>query len=161
MNHHNRQDAHKDIDHIFKDLLPVQGMPERPEQIALSHRMLEAMQDGGIALCDAGTGIGKTYAYLVAGIVFHGLRPSRPVLISTSSIALQKAVRDEYLPLLSAILTVDGMITEPIQAVIRKGKSHYVCDQRLERRLGQLEPSKEKLEGRKRPAFPAGEAGLG
>ena len=59
MIYQNRQDAHKDIDHIFKDLLPLQGMPERPEQIALSHRMLEAMQDGGIALCDAGTGIGK------------------------------------------------------------------------------------------------------
>lgn len=103
----NKEDAHKDIDHIFKDLLPLQGMPERPEQIALSHRMLEAMQDGGIALCDAGTGIGKTYAYLVAGILFHGLRPSRPVLISTSSIALQRAVRDEYLPLLSTVLTED------------------------------------------------------
>ena len=139
MNDQNRQDAHKGIDHIFKDLLPAQGMPERPEQIALSHRMLAAMQDGGIALCDAGTGIGKTYAYLVAGIVFRSLRPSRPVLISTSSIALQKAVRDEYLPLLSLVLSADGMIAEPIQAVIRKGKSHYVCDQRLERRLGQLD----------------------
>jgi len=135
----NRQDARKDIDHIFKDLLPIQGMPERPEQIALSHRMLEAMQDGGIALCDAGTGIGKTYAYLVAGIVFHGSPSSRPVLISTSSIALQKAVRDEYLPFLSAVLAADSMIMEPIQAMIRKGKSHYVCDQRLERRLGQLD----------------------
>ncbi len=136
---HNRKEAREDIDHIFKDLLPIQGMPERPEQIALSHRMLEAMQDGGIALCDAGTGIGKTYAYLVAGVVFHGLRPSRPILISTSSIALQKAVRDEYLPFLSTVLIADGMIAEPIQAVIRKGKSHYVCDQRLERRLGQLD----------------------
>ncbi len=142
MNAHNRQDAHRDIDHIFKDLLPFQGMPERPEQIVLSHRMLEVMQDSGIALCDAGTGIGKTYAYLVAGTVFHGLRPSRPILISTSSIALQKAVRDEYLPFLSAVLTADGMISEPIRAVIRKGKSHYVCDQRLERRLGQLDLSK-------------------
>jgi len=136
---HNRKDAREDIDHIFKDLLPIQGMPERPEQIALSHRMLKAMQDGGIALCDAGTGIGKTYAYLVAGTVFHGLRPSRPILISTSSIALQKAVRDEYLPFLSAVLSADKMCEEPIQAVIRKGKSHYVCDQRLERRLGQLD----------------------
>ena len=60
MNDYNRQNSHNKIDHIFKDLLPAQGMPERPEQIALSHRMLEAMQDGGIALCDAGTGIGKT-----------------------------------------------------------------------------------------------------
>ena len=139
MIYHNRKDAREDIDHIFKDLLPIQGMPERPEQIVLSHRMLKTMQDGGIALCDAGTGIGKTYAYLVAGAVFHGLRPSRPILISTSSIALQKAVRDEYLPFLSAVLAADSMITEPIQAVIRKGKSHYVCDQRLERRLGQLD----------------------
>ena len=109
MIYQDRQDAHKDIDHIFKDLLPDQGMPERPEQIALSHRMLEAMQDGGIALCDAGTGIGKTYAYLVAGIVLHGSSPSRPVLVSTSSIALQKAVRDEYLPFLSAVLAADAI----------------------------------------------------
>ena len=36
----------------------------------------------------------------------------------------------------------DGMIAQPIQAVIRKGKGHYVCDERLERRLGQLDLSK-------------------
>ena len=74
MNLHNRQNAHHNIDHIFKDLLPVQSMPERPEQIALSHRMLDAMLDSEIALCDAGTGIGKTYAYLVAGTVYHRFR---------------------------------------------------------------------------------------
>ena len=60
----NRLKAHKLIDHIFQDLLPAHGMAQRPEQIQLSHRMLDAMQDGRIALCDAGTGIGKTYAYL-------------------------------------------------------------------------------------------------
>ena len=43
------------IDHIFKDLLPAQGMAERPEQIALSHLMLDAMLDGSIALCDIKT----------------------------------------------------------------------------------------------------------
>lgn len=62
----NRLKAHKLIDHIFQDLLPAHGMAQRPEQIQLSHRMLDAMQDGRIALCDAGTGIGKTYAYLAA-----------------------------------------------------------------------------------------------
>ena len=56
----NRLKAHKLIDHIFQDLLPAHGMAQRPEQIQLSHRMLDAMQDGRIALCDAGTGIGKT-----------------------------------------------------------------------------------------------------
>ena len=137
----NRQNAHNEIDHIFKDLLPTRNMAERPAQVALCHQMLNAMLEGGIALCDAGTGIGKTYAYLAAGTVYHRFRaasgfPVRPILISTSSIALQTAARDEYLPLLSSLLAEDGMITQPLQAVIRKGKSHYVCDDRLERRLG-------------------------
>ena len=140
----NRQNAHNEIDHIFKDLLPTRNMAERPAQVALCHQMLNAMLEGGIALCDAGTGIGKTYAYLVAGTVYSRFRAAcglgpKPILVSTSSIALQTAARDEYLPLLSDVLTEDGMITQPLQAVIRKGKSHYVCDDRLERRLGQLD----------------------
>ena len=143
----NRQNAHNEIDRIFKVLLPARNMAERPEQVSLCHRMLDAMLDGGIALCDAGTGIGKTYAYLVAGTVFSRFRTAsgldqRPILISTSSIALQNAVRDEYLPLLSSVLMEDGLTGQSIQAVIRKGKSHYVCDERLERRLGQLDLQK-------------------
>ena len=66
-----RRDAHWDIDHIFKELLHAQGLPECPEQTALSHRMLDVMLNGGIALCDAGTGIGKTCTYLTAGIIFQ------------------------------------------------------------------------------------------
>ena len=139
----NRHNAHNEIDHIFQDLFPARNMAERPEQAALCHRMLEAMLEGGIALCDAGTGIGKTYAYLVAGTVYSRFRAAcglgpKPILVSTSSIALQTAARDEYLPLLSGLLTEDGMISQPLRAVIRKGKSHYVCDARLEQRLGQL-----------------------
>ena len=143
----NRQNAHNEIDRIFKVLLPARNMAKRPEQVALCHRMLDAMLEGGIALCDAGTGIGKTYAYLVAGTVYSRFRAAcglerKPILVSTSSIALQTAARDEYLPLLSDVLTEDGMITQPLQAVIRKGKSHYVCDTRLEQRLGQMDLQK-------------------
>ena len=142
-----RQTAHDMIDRIFHGLLPAQGMTERPEQTALSHLMLDALLDGSIALCDAGTGIGKTHAYLVAGTVFLRFRTAngqkfRPIIISTSSIALQTAVQTEYLPTLSTALMEDGMIGQPLRAVIRKGKSHYVCDRRLERRLGQLDLSK-------------------
>lgn len=137
----NRQKAHAMIDHIFKGLLPAQGMAERSEQIKLSHRMLDTMLNGGIALCDAGTGIGKTYAYLVAAAAANrsdteALR--KPVIISTSSIALQNAVQTEYLPLLSCILLADGQIDRPLLSVIRKGKGHYVCDERLQRRLRQV-----------------------
>ena len=70
----NRKRSHDMIDHIFHDLLPAQSMAERPEQVDLSHRMLEGLLNGSIALCDAGTGIGKTYAYLAAGAAQHPLQ---------------------------------------------------------------------------------------
>lgn len=143
----NRQKAHNDIDYVFKNLLPAQGMAERPAQVALCHEMLNAMLGEKIALFDAGTGIGKTYAYLVAGTVFHRCRAAggqvaQPILISTSSIALQNAVRNEYLPFLSSVLLADGLLDTPIRAVIRKGKAHYVCDERLEQRLRQVDLQK-------------------
>lgn len=134
------------IQHIFCELLPREGMSQRPAQIELCHHMLDAMQGGQIALCDAGTGIGKTYAYLTAGIAYQFYRKDTdrvlmPILISTSSIALQTAIQNEYLQLLSKVLLEDGMIQAPISSVIRKGKAHYVCDQRLEQRLRQIKNS--------------------
>ena len=138
------QEAHEMIDHIFQEILPNYGMAERPAQIKLSHEMLEAMLGGKIALCDAGTGIG-TYAYLVAGAVAdrcRGTKPFQPILISTSSIALQSAVQEEYLPKLSHALLLAGLIDAPLQAVVRKGKSHYVCDKLLEKRLHQVSGAK-------------------
>jgi len=142
-----KQDIHHLIDHVFKDLLPAIGMAERPEQIALSHRMLEAMLTDSIALCDAGTGIGKTYAYLTAGIAFQKWREAgkqhfQPIIISTSSIALQRAILSDYLPLLSDLMQSDGILDQPVAAVMRKGKQHYVCDKRLEHRLKKVDMEK-------------------
>ena len=65
--------------------------------------------------------------------------PFQPLLISTSSIALQNAVLNEYLPFLSAVLMAGQIIDHPLRAVVRKGKSHYVCDERLRRRLGAVD----------------------
>lgn len=146
MKNYTYETAHEEIDYIFKTLLPQRGMAERPEQLRLCHSILDAMLDGSIALCDAGTGIGKTFAYLTAGILHDKCRaaegrPQRPILISTSSIALQNAIQKEYLPLLSGVLLSKGLISAPIEAVIRKGKAHYACDARLERRVRQVEGS--------------------
>ena len=69
----NRLEAHQLIDHIFIDLLPQHGMVQRPAQIQLSHEMLDAMLREKIALCDAGTGIGKTFSYLVAAVAAGSL----------------------------------------------------------------------------------------
>ena len=159
MKKYTHEKAHEEIDYIFKTLLPQRGMAERPEQIRLCHSILDAMLDGSIALCDAGTGIGKTFAYLTAGIL-HGKcraaegKPQRPILISTSSIALQSAIQKEYLPLLSSVLLSEGLISAPIEAVIRKGKAHYACDARLERRVRLLQADLIHRSQKKNPLLP-------
>ncbi len=93
--------AHREIDTIFRVLFPEHGMAVREEQIMLCHEMLDNLLGRNIALCDAGVGIGKTYAYLVACVLMRkysllaeGCSPyeQRPVVISTSSITLQKAM---------------------------------------------------------------------
>ncbi len=127
--------AHREIEHIFRKLFPQYRLALREGQISLCHFMLDTMAKGKISLCDAGVGIGKTYAYLVACILLDKFYPApahSPVVISTSSVALQTAVVGEYIPFLSHV------IGKPIHAVIRKGKERFVCDERLAFRLSAI-----------------------
>lgn len=113
----------------------------RETQIALCHAMLDSLFEGRITLCDAGVGIGKTHAYLVACLLWQICRPaqlSRTVVISTSSVALQSAILGEYLPLLSRMLVQAGILDAPVRAIVRKGKERFVCEQRLAERFAQV-----------------------
>ena len=130
-------ESHRMAEQIFREILPRHGMAVREEQIALCHEVLDTLYSKEISLCEAGVGIGKTLAYLVACILWQVHRPNQlkmPVVISTSSVALQDAILNEYLPDLSAVLLAEGIITEPITAVVRKGKERFVCDARLAER---------------------------
>ena len=130
-------ESHRIAEQIFREILPRHGMAVREEQIALCHEVLDTLYNKEISLCEAGVGIGKTLAYLVACILWQMHRPSQlkmPVVISTSSVALQDAILNEYLPDLSAVLLSEGIITAPITAVVRKGKERFVCDARLAER---------------------------
>lgn len=143
---HFQEQAHQEIDTIFRILFPKYGMTIREEQIQLCHQMLSALCDGQISLCDAAVGVGKTYAYLTASLLFRkysGMlsgnycmsRDCRPIVISTSSIALQDALLGEYIPQLSEILVTGGVLKQPVRAVLRKGKEHFVCEERLNLRI--------------------------
>lgn len=130
-------ESHRMGEQIFREILPRRGMAVREEQIALCHEVLDTLYNKEISLCEAGVGIGKTLAYLVACILWRMHRPNQlkmPVVISTSSVALQDAILNEYLPDLSAVLLAEGIITAPITAVVRKGKERFVCDARLAER---------------------------
>lgn len=133
--------AHRQAEHIFRNLLPAHGMAVREGQIALCHAMLDALFNKEVLLCEAGVGIGKTLAYLVACVLWQQQRPAalvEPVVISTSSVTLQEAILREYLPFLSQVLLQEHIIQAPICAVVRKGKERFACDLRLQLRKTQV-----------------------
>ena len=142
MNKNNwKEQAHQEIEIIFRVLLPEYGFAIREEQISLCHFMLDTMLQNHISLCDAGVGIGKTYAYLTACVMMQKFYPTswhisaQPVVISTSSIALQNAVMKEYIPFLSHVFLENNILSKPIREIVRKGKERFVCDVRLFKRL--------------------------
>ena len=140
-------ESHRTAEKIFREILPRHGMAVREEQIALCHEVLDTLYNKEISLCEAGVGTGKTLAYLVACILWQMNRPERmklPIVISTSSVALQDAILTEYLPDLSTVLLGEGIIREPITAVVRKGKERFVCDARLAERTALVQPSRKR-----------------
>mgnify|MGYP002510272871 FL=1 len=125
--------------HIFCDILPLHGLLLRENQLSLSLTMLEAMEKAKVALCEAEVGTGKTHAYLLAAIVYRLFyEEAQPIVISTSTIALQKALTEEYIPQISGILLQHRMIDAPLTFAVRKGKSHYACDSRVKDYLASI-----------------------
>ena len=125
--------------HIFYDILPKHGLTLRENQLSLALSMLEAMEKNKIALCEAEVGTGKTYAYLLAAVLYRfSHREKQPIVISTSTIALQKALTEDYLPQISDILLAHHLIPTPFTFVIRKGKGHYACDSRIKTYLSSI-----------------------
>ena len=144
-------ESHRIAEQIFREILPRHGMAVREEQIALCHEVLDTLYNKEISLCEAGVGTGKTLAYLVACILWQMHRPERmklPIVISTSGVALQDAILTEYLPDLSAVLLGEGIIREPITAVVRKGKERFVCDARLAERAALVHPKRTREKSR-------------
>ena len=117
---------------IFNEILPQHGMNLPVKQKELSLEMLRALQENKLALCEAEVGTGKTHAYILA-LTVHNIysKKKAPAVISTSTIALQKALTEEYIPQISGILLEHHVIDKPLSFVVRKGKRHYVCDSRL------------------------------
>ncbi|MCH1948189.1 ATP-dependent DNA helicase [Enterocloster sp. OA13] len=125
--------------YIFSDILPKHGMVLRDNQLSLSMSMLDALWESKLALCEAEVGTGKTHAYILAAIVYRLFQGSmRPTVISTSTIALQKALTEEYIPQISGILLEHRIINRPLTYAVRKGKSHYACDDRVRNYLSSI-----------------------
>lgn len=138
------------IDYIFAVIFPMYGYTVRREQVNLSKHMFKAMREEKISMSDIAVGLGKTHAYLVAAIVHNifiikgFITRKMPIIISTSSIELQRAMVKDYIPEISKILYENGIISKPITCVLRKGKENYLCENRLKDYFNTLNPNKKR-----------------
>jgi len=97
------------------------GFTHRDAQEDMAHLVGEAIMSGRHLAVEAGTGIGKTFAYLVP-VLLSGRR----AVISTGTLTLQDQLYDRDLPLLGAA------IGRPVRVSLLKGRGNYLCWHRLE-----------------------------
>jgi ATP-dependent DNA helicase DinG len=103
----------------------VPGGVTRPGQVAMAEAIADAIGKGEHLLVQAGTGTGKSLAYLAPALTVDG-----PVVISTATLALQSQLVEKDLPRVSqAVAPLLGR--EPTFALL-KGRHHYVCLAKLE-----------------------------
>jgi len=103
----------------------VEGFHGRPQQQAMATAIERTLDDSGVLICEAGTGTGKTFAYLVAAVL-----SGKRVIVSTGTKNLQEQLFHRDLPQVRDALTV------PLVAALLKGRSNYLCLQRLAAHTG-------------------------
>jgi ATP-dependent DNA helicase DinG len=104
------------------------GYEERPEQLEMARAVAAAFAAPRHLVVEAGTGVGKSFAYLVPAIE-QAVHQKRRVVISTYTISLQEQLIEKDLPLLKKAMGAE------FTAVLVKGRSNYLCIRRLDRAL--------------------------
>nr|WP_235861613.1 ATP-dependent DNA helicase [Tersicoccus phoenicis] len=105
------------------------GGEPRDGQRAMLEHVDRAISDGRHLLVQAGTGTGKSLAYLVP-LIRHALAADRPVLVATATLALQAQIVGRDLPRLLETLAPE--LDRPIDVALVKGRGNYVCRHKLD-----------------------------
>ncbi len=100
----------------------------RPEQQQMAAAVAEALEGNRHLVVEAGTGVGKSLAYLVPAALF-ALEHNRKAIISTHTINLQEQLLQKDIPV------VRRLLGRPFEAALLKGRQNYLCPNRLERAL--------------------------
>ncbi len=102
----------------------LDGFEPRPGQVEMAEEVADALHEGGRLVAEAGTGVGKSMAYLVPAIL-TGIERGVPPVVSTHTISLQEQLVGKDIPLLRKIMP------EGCRPVLVKGRGNYVCLRRL------------------------------
>src|ERR1700745_2400330 len=100
----------------------------RPQQQEMAARLAQALEEERHLVVEAGTGVGKSLAYL-APAIFFALERHKKAIVSTHTINLQEQLLYKDIPILKKVLSVE------FDAALMKGRQNYLCPRRLERAL--------------------------
>ena len=103
------------------------GFEPRPGQLEMARAVEAGFESGSHVLVEAGTGVGKSFAYLVPA-----LRSGKRVVISTSTITLQQQLFRKDIPMVARALGLDPRV------VLLKGRANYLCREKWEHARGDL-----------------------
>ena len=107
----------------------------RPQQQQMAVAVARALQNREHLAVEAGTGVGKSLAYLVPAILF-AVAQKKKAIISTHTINLQEQLTEKDLPMLAGVL---GALPEPVKFsyAMLKGRANYLCTRRLQKAMQQ------------------------
>ncbi|USQ75253.1 ATP-dependent DNA helicase [Ornithinimicrobium cryptoxanthini] len=118
-----------DLDALLHAAVQGVGGTERPGQVQMAHAVRDAVEREEHLLVQAGTGTGKSLAYLVPAIA-HAMATGKPVVVATATLALQAQIIDRDLPRIAdALAPVVGR--RPTFALV-KGRANYLCQHKLQ-----------------------------
>jgi ATP-dependent DNA helicase DinG len=104
----------------------------RPSQLDLMRLIIRGFNEEKVVAAEAGTGVGKSFAYLLPAMRY-ALDNDERIVVSTATINLQQQLYDKDIPL------VKGALGATIKAVLIKGRGNYLCRRRLEDALRETE----------------------
>jgi ATP-dependent DNA helicase DinG len=102
----------------------------RPQQQEMAAAVARALEEERHLVVEAGTGVGKSLAYLTPAILF-AVEQHKKAIVSTHTINLQEQLLYKDIPILKKILPLE------FEAALMKGRQNYLCPRRLERALQQ------------------------
>ncbi|WP_438483079.1 ATP-dependent DNA helicase [Oleiharenicola lentus] len=121
--------------HVFSETGPIcetLRLEHRLEQETMAIAVARAMRDDEPLLFEAGTGVGKSLAYLIPGII-HAVDQSRQMIVSTHTISLQEQIETKDLPICRKVFNADPTLAPyaKFKSTVLVGKSNYLCTTRL------------------------------
>ncbi|MEZ2391050.1 ATP-dependent DNA helicase [bacterium RCC_150] len=118
------------------------GGQNRTGQHQMARQVARAIETGEHLLVQAGTGTGKSLAYLIP-LIAHAMVSNKPALVSTATLALQTQIVGRDLPRL--LETINPELERPVNVALVKGRANYVCLHKLEGGFPSEEPAEGQL----------------